>query len=96
MVRLVLRFVTAFLILQTLIGEGGLLDMRQATRERRALTAAIATLRRENARLRVEARKLQVDPETIRMIARQELGLIEPGEILFIVPDAVSTPRPTP
>ena len=30
------------------------------------------------------------------MIARQELGLIEPGEILFIVPDAVSTPRPTP
>jgi cell division protein FtsB len=43
--------------------------------------------RLENARLREEARRLREEPEAIEEIARRELGLIKPGETLFIIKD---------
>ena len=46
-----------------------------------------SSLRTENARLREEARRLREDPAAIEEIARRELGLIKPGEKLFIVRD---------
>jgi cell division protein FtsB len=44
-------------------------------------------------RLREEARRLREDPTAVEEIARRELGLIKPGERLFIVKDLVSTGR---
>ena len=44
----------------------------------------------ENARLREEARRLREDPSAIEEIARRELGLIVPGEKLFILKDVES------
>jgi len=32
-------------------------------------------------------RRLNEDPETIESLARQDLGLIRPGEIVFILKD---------
>ena len=51
------------------------------------LAAAIARQRAENARLREEARRLREDPRAIEEIARRELGLIKPGEKVFIIKD---------
>ena len=65
MVRLLLWFVTAFLVVQTLIGNGGLTDTLRATRERRALTQAIADLKSENRRLAEASRRLREDPAAI-------------------------------
>ena len=39
------------------------------------------------SQLREEARLLREDPATIEEIARRELGLIRPGEKLFILKD---------
>ena len=85
--RVLLWFVTTFLILQTLIGDGGLTDMRRAAQQRRELTASIAALRTENRRLFRMSRSLRDDPRAIADVAREELGMIAPGEVLFIVHD---------
>ena len=83
--RVLLWFVTTFLILQTLIGDGGLTDMRRAAQQRRELTASIAALKTENRRLFRMSRSLRDDPRAIAAVAREELGMIAPGEVLFIV-----------
>ena len=48
---------------------------------------SLARSRSENARLREQARELREDPAAIEEIARRELGLIRPGEKLFIIKD---------
>jgi cell division protein FtsB len=45
-------------------------------------------MRQENADLRESVRLLKEDPATIEAEARRQLGLIKPGEILFILKDA--------
>jgi cell division protein FtsB len=44
-------------------------------------------MRAENARLREMIGRLRDDPGTIEAIARRELGLVRPGEVLFILKD---------
>ena len=86
--QLLLGFVTLVLIINALVGDRGLTETLRARKQHRELVSAIEKLRGENARLREEARRLRSDPATIESLARQELGLIKPGEMLFIVKDA--------
>jgi cell division protein FtsB len=44
-------------------------------------------LKRENAALREQVRRLRSDPATIESAARTELGLVRPGEILVTIKD---------
>jgi cell division protein FtsB len=83
-VSLLIWFIAALLITQTLIGEGGLLDSQNVTHTYRDLAESVRKLRYENAHLRANVRRLQKDPEAITAIAREEFGLIHPGEILVI------------
>ena len=63
--------------------------MLRARHEYDDLAASIARQRAENGRLREEARRLREDPAMIEEIARRELGLIRPGEKVFIVKDVL-------
>lgn len=83
----VLLLVGTVLIVDGLVGEKGLLAMLQARAEHTALEESLADIRAENARLREEARRLREDPDAIEDLARSELGLIRPGERLFIIKD---------
>jgi cell division protein FtsB len=85
--HLLLIFVTLVLIVDALIGEKGLMESMHAQRQYRELGASLDSLRRENATLRDEARRLKEDPATIESLARDQLGLIRPGEIVFILKD---------
>jgi cell division protein FtsB len=82
-----LLFVTIVVVVDALIGEKGLVETVRARRQSRDLTASVQRLRDENARLRVAIGRLSDDPRTIEGIARRELGLIRPGEVLFILKD---------
>ena len=82
-----LVLVGCFLVIDAFIGDGGLLDMMKKSAEYRALGETLARARAENAALREEARRLAEDPEAIEELARRELGLIKPGEKLFIIRD---------
>ena len=80
-------FVAAVIIVDGLIGDRGLLAMLRARHEYDDLAASISRQKAENARLRDTARRLREDPTAIEEIARRELGLIKPGERVFIVKD---------
>jgi len=81
------------IVVDGLVGDRGLLAMLRARQEYDALSASIARQRAENARLRETARRLREDPAAIEEIARRELGLIKPGERVFILKD-VPLPKP--
>ena len=61
--------------------------MLRARQEYDVVAAGISRLRAENARLREEARRLREEPAAIEEVARRELGLIRPGEKVFIIRD---------
>ena len=90
-VQYVLVFVGCVLVLDALVGDKGLLEMLKKRQEYRALEQSLSDVRGENTRLRDEARRLQEDPATIEDLARRELGLIKPGEKLFIIKDVPTT-----
>ena len=87
MVRWLLLFAASLIVVDGLVGERGLLAMLRAQHEYDELAATINRQRVDNARLRDEARRLTDDPITIEEVARRDLGLIRPGEKLFIVKD---------
>jgi len=85
--QLLLIFVTLVLVIDALIGDKGLTESRNARRQYRELQASLNQLRQENAALGEEIQRLKEDPATIESLARKELGLIRPGEIVFILKD---------
>jgi cell division protein FtsB len=87
-VRYALMLVTIVLVIDAVVGEKGLLALMKARREYRAVEAALTRARDENEALREQARRLREDPAAIEELARRELGLIKPGEKLFIIRDA--------
>jgi cell division protein FtsB len=82
-----LVFITLLIVVDAIAGEKGLLALLQARREYSALERSLERARTENAELREMARRLREDPTAIEEQARRELGLIKPGEMLFIVKD---------
>lgn len=87
MVYLLLLVVAGAILADGLVGERGLVAMLRARHEYDGLSATIARQRAENSRLREEARRLKEDPSAIEEVARRDLGLIRPGERVFIIKD---------
>jgi cell division protein FtsB len=85
-----LLLIGCIVFVDALVGEKGLLETVKKRQEFRTLEQSIQSARAENALLREEARRLRNDPTAIEDLARRELGLIKPGEHLFILKD-----RPT-
>jgi cell division protein FtsB len=75
------------LLIDAFVGDKGLVAMMQAREQYRLLEQALAEARADNTRLREQAGRLREDPAAIEEIARRELGLIRPGEKLFIIRD---------
>jgi len=86
-VHLLLLFVASAIVVDALVGDRGLVAMLRARHQYDELAASIARQRAENARLRDQVRRLREDPTAIEEIARRELGLIKPGERVFILKD---------
>jgi cell division protein FtsB len=86
-VQYLLIFIACVLVIDAIVGEKGLLEMVKKRQEFRALEQSLTDSRSENTRLRDEAKRLREDPDAIEDIARRQLGLIKPGEKLFIVKD---------
>ena len=87
-----LGFVVCFLVVNSVVGEHGALALMRARAQYADLAQTVARAKAENARLREESRRLKTDPAAVEEILRRELGLIKPGEKLFIIRDV---PAPT-
>jgi cell division protein FtsB len=80
-----LCFAGCVLAANALIGERGLSETLRAREAFRAGVADLSRLQYENAQLAEEIRRLRQDSGTIESLARQELGLIKPGEVLVVI-----------
>jgi cell division protein FtsB len=86
--------VSFFLILTLLavVGERGFLDAHEFARHLERVERQIDVLEAENALLREQVIGLRHDPHQVEKLAREELGLVRPDEIVFIVVGTQSAP----
>ena len=92
LLRYGLMVVTAVVVIDAVVGEKGLLALMRARQEYHVLETSLRSVRSENQRLREQARRYREDPVTIEELARKDLGLIKPGEKLFIIRDLPPAP----
>ena len=74
------------LFLDAIVGEKGLIEIVKARQQYEVLERSLFQLRNQNASLRAQVKALSQD-HTIEELARRDLGLIKPGEHLFIIKD---------
>jgi cell division protein FtsB len=67
-----------------LFGDMGLIQGARQRRLAARLEQEVATVRAANETALAEIRALRLDPYRIETIAREELGLSRPGEIIFL------------
>ena len=87
LLNLLLGFAAVVLLVDALVGEKGFMDRMRARREYQQHAAKLDALYRENQALAARATRLKTDPAAIESIAREEMGLMKKGEVLFIVRD---------
>ncbi|MBK7826180.1 septum formation initiator family protein [Nannocystis sp.] len=85
-----LAFAVAYLP-QHIYASSGADDLGRVEREHAALQRSNDRLRGEIAALRAELTALKRDPAEVARIAREDLNLIRPGEVVF----EVQRPAPT-
>ncbi len=87
-IRAALLGLALLVVVDAVVGEDGLLALVEARRTDAALRRALDEARATNEELRVRVRKLREQRSTIETVARQDLGLVKPGETLFIIKNA--------
>ena len=73
-------------------GTHGYLAMRRSEKQMQELRGEIERLNHENQALAEHVNALKTDPDTIEKIAREEMGLAKPGEMIFKLPPAAAAP----
>ena len=81
-------------VIDAFVGDRGVAALLRSRQDYHRLAAEVAAKKEENALLWERIRQLRsADPAVIEEIARRELGLIKPGERLFIIHDATPATR---
>jgi cell division protein FtsB len=95
LVRPALILIIVILVADALIGDKGFLEHRRQANRRAQIERELTERQRENQELRVRARRLREEnPATIEDLARRKLGMVKPGELLFVVRDADAPATP--
>ena len=91
--RALLLLLMAVLAVHDIFGQHGFLAMRRTEREIARIKQELGQLNEENRQLAEQVKALKSDPQLIEKIARDELGLARPGEVIIKIPQPV-TSRP--
>ncbi len=81
------------LVVHDIFGAHGYLAMRRTQQEIKKVNAGLDQLNMENLQLEQEVRELKTDPHKIEKIARDELGLARPGEVIIKIPRSQQLPQ---
>jgi cell division protein FtsB len=81
------------LVANGLVGENGFFQQARVREAYEQERQAVEALRLANQRLLQDIRQLKYDPATLEGLARRDLRLIRPGEVLFIVRDVKPVSR---
>ena len=91
--RILLGLIVLVLIVHDIFGTHGFLAMRRTQNEINKVEAGLDQLNKENLQLEQEVRELKTDPHKIEKIARDELGLAKPGEVIIKIPLSQQLPQ---
>ena len=80
----VLGLALLVLAIQGIFGRRGYLEIQELQNSNQDLTKEIEVLKSENTRTMEEIQALKTSPAYIEKIAREELGLVRPGEIKIV------------
>src|SRR5690242_680811 len=84
---LALLLICVGLFAHQIFGQHGYLALRRERRDFEALRQQIQMLQKENQLLQSQIKSLKTDPKAIEKMAREQMGLARPGEIIFTLPD---------
>jgi cell division protein FtsL len=84
--RGLLGLLVLVMIVHDVFGTHGFLAMQRTQNEITKVKADLEQLSKENAALAQEVKDLNSDPRLIEKIARDDLGLARPGEIIIRIP----------
>ncbi len=84
-VSLALFLILAASALNALFGDRGLLVLLKVRQEIESLDREIAMLRAENQRILEEIHSLKTSPLAVERLARENLGLVKPGEVVLLI-----------
>jgi len=91
--RAILVLCVFALFIHDIFGTHGFLAMRRTKLEIERVQKDINRLAKENAELSDEVKSLRTDPHKIESIARDELGLAKPGDVIIKIPQAQQQPK---
>ena len=80
------------LLVHTIYGEGGYMDLRRQLAELEELRQRTETLEEENRRLMEEIKDLRDNPDAIERVARENLKMAKPGETIITIPEKEKAP----
>ncbi len=91
--------VSVLLFVFFLAGDRGLLQVRKQRTQVSALQAEITAIDEKNRALEREVARLSEDPAAVEKIAREDLSLVAPGDVVLVLPPGFEQkvqPRRTP
>jgi cell division protein FtsB len=86
--RQILGLALLALLVHDIFGAHGFIAMRKTQKEIEQIREQIGKLNNENQSLSGQVNSLKTDPKAIERIAREEMGLARPGEIIYKLPDS--------
>jgi cell division protein FtsB len=76
------------LLVHDIFGAHGFIAMRRTQKEIAEIQDQIGKINTENKSLSEQVTSLKSDPKAIERIAREEMGLARPGEMIYKLPDS--------
>ena len=86
--RSILALCVFALFLHDIFGAHGFVALRRTKMEIESVQSDINRLNKENLELSDEVKSLKTDPHKIESIARDELGLAKPNEVIIKIPES--------
>ena len=93
---LALGLIFIALLVHEVFGEHGYLAMRRQKKELDTLQQQIQQLQQENQELEKQVKALQSDPKAIEKVAREQMRMARPGELIYTLPEKEPKDQPAP
>ena len=83
----VFGLLTVAMLLLAVFNEKGAIEVNAQAKKLRTIESEISKVDNENKQLTSDIQALRSDPNTIEKLAREELKLVKPGEIVLVTPE---------
>ena len=83
----VFGLLTVAMLLLAVFNDKGALQVHTQAKKLGAIESEIRRLDSENQQLTTEIQALRTDPTAIEKLAREELKLVKPGEVVLVIPE---------